>query len=209
MLTDAQRAAKARYRERNREALREKNREYRQKNPEKVQESARRTREKNPDRDRDYYAKNRERILAQVSARYDAKMSTEEGREDVAAYHRTYRKRRICNDPMQHVRQRVAQARHRAKQQGVPCDLTWEWARENWTGKCALTGIPFVFVFADADRDQRVSPYSPSLDRIIPGGGYTKDNVRWVIHAVNMFKSDNSDEVMLSIAKALLEKSAA
>jgi hypothetical protein len=207
MLTDAQRAAKARYREKNREALREKNREYRQKNPEKVRESARRTREKNPDRDRDYYAKNRERILAQTTARYDAKMSTKEGRADIAAYCRDYRKRRTADDPMHYIRQRVAMARHRAKKIGVPCDLTWEYVRDNWTGKCALTGLPFVFV--EEGRDQHISPYSPSLDRIEPKKGYTIGNVRWVLNAINMFRSNNSDDVMLSIAKALLEKSAA
>ncbi len=207
MLTEAQRAAKARYREKNREQLRKKNREYREKNPGASAASARLYREKNPSKDREYYLENRERILEQTRQRHLVKSATPEGREAIAAYCRTYRKQAKAADPLNYIRNRVAQCRHRAKKLGVPFDLEWARVRDAWTGKCALTGIPFAIVNKE-EREYRVSPFSPAIDRIDPSKGYTHGNVRWVLHAVNMFKLNYTDDVMLHIARALLKHSA-
>jgi hypothetical protein len=47
-----------------------------------------------------------------------------------------------------------------------------------------------------------------SLDRIIPVLGYVRGNVRVVCFAVNQARSDYGDEVLLIIAKALVERAA-
>jgi hypothetical protein len=88
----------------------------------------------------------------------------------------------------------------RAKTMGIPFDLTRDWVRARWTGRCEITGIEFVL-------SDRRTPYlfSPSLDRIAPEKGYTQDNCRFVIHAVNALKGAGTDEQMLSIAKAIVE----
>lgn len=45
---------------------------------------------------------------------------------------------------------------------------------------------------------------SLSTDRINPKGGYTKDNVRFVLNQVNIFRQDHSDKQMYMLAQALL-----
>lgn len=76
-----------------------------------------------------------------------------------------------------------------------------EWAEKRWTGKCEITGLPFIL------STQR-NPYlfSPSLDKIVPSLGYVPDNCRFILHAVNALKGAGTDEQMLEIAKAIVEK---
>lgn len=67
-------------------------------------------------------------------------------------------------------------------------------------GVCELSGIVIERV---APGDYRTHPFAPSLDRIQPSKGYTKENVRLVCFAVNRARSDWGDEVLLKIARAL------
>jgi len=85
-------------------------------------------------------------------------------------------------------------------------DLTAEWAERNYNGVCSLTGIPFVVAARGAPGKSGGRPYSPSIDRINPLKGYTQDNCRWVLFAVNSFKQQMTDAEMYHIAKALISK---
>ena len=89
----------------------------------------------------------------------------------------------------------------RAKKHNVAFTLTKEWAAEKWTGRCAVTNIEFVLSTSR-------SPYlfSPSIDRIVPSLGYTPENSRFVLHAVNALKGAGTDADMLAIAKAIVLK---
>jgi hypothetical protein len=69
------------------------------------------------------------------------------------------------------------------------------------TGKCQLTGLPFDF----NPTTTRQNPYAPSLDRIDSQKGYTKDNVRIVLYAVNVALGEQSDEKILPILKAMVK----
>ena len=89
-------------------------------------------------------------------------------------------------------------ARHRSLKKGWSFDLTYEWCVANWTGKCAVTDVPFQFGVG------KLHPYSPSLDRNDNSKGYTQDNCRFVLHAVNNFKGTGTDEDMLVIAQAIV-----
>lgn len=91
-------------------------------------------------------------------------------------------------------------ARYRALRKRLAFDLTREWCEENWIGKCAVTHIDFQF------GSQLHSPFSPSIDRIDAEKGYTKDNCRFVLFAVNSFKGKGSDADIFTIAKAIVEK---
>lgn len=87
--------------------------------------------------------------------------------------------------------QLCASAKQRAKKRGLAFDLTSSFLEELWNkqgGKCALTGIPFKL-----DED-KANGYGPSLDKIDPKGGYTQDNVQWLLGLVNTMKSDHSME---------------
>lgn len=93
----------------------------------------------------------------------------------------------------------VTSSAKRAAKLGVLHDLTFEWAESRWTGKCELTGIAFA-----ADRRGRSNrTFFPSIDRIVPSKGYTQDNCRFVLWAINAFKSDATDEDMYRIAETL------
>ena len=93
----------------------------------------------------------------------------------------------------------VRAAMHRSKKLGLPCDLTIEWGRNRWTGRCEVSNIPFLI--------QEKSPrtlFSPTVDRIDASKGYTQDNSRFVLWGVNAFKQNGTDAQMLDIAKGIV-----
>lgn len=73
---------------------------------------------------------------------------------------------------------------------------------ENQGRVCALSGLPFK---AGNQRDDTYL-YSPSLDKIDPFGRYEPGNVRFVINALNALKGRGTDEDVLIICKAVVEK---
>jgi hypothetical protein len=92
----------------------------------------------------------------------------------------------------------------RSRKIGREFNLTKEWADKNYSGFCVLTGLPFQVSYDKPAEKSGGRPYSPSIDRINPLKGYTQDNCRFVLFAVNSFKGTMSDPEMYHIAKALL-----
>jgi len=90
----------------------------------------------------------------------------------------------------------------RAKKKGRVFSITRAWARNRYTGKCELTGISFA-----PSNGHGPAALSISIDQIVPKGGYTPENSRFVLHAINSFKGAMTDDEMLAIARALLTKS--
>lgn len=109
------------------------------------------------------------------------------------AYYDAYRAR----DPWRYV---LMTAKSRSKVENIPYNLDKEWAVARWTGSCELCRLPFVI----AKRLRH--PLSPSIDKIDPTKGYTKDNCRFVAWAINAFKGTGTDEEMLTIARALIDQ---
>ncbi|MEN6306068.1 MAG: hypothetical protein ABFD96_25305 [Armatimonadia bacterium] len=94
----------------------------------------------------------------------------------------------------------VNAARTRAKQRGLGFDIDYEWAIaevERQKLRCAMTGIAF---FSREKGSSKCHPYCPSLDRIDNSKGYTKDNVRIVLFAVNAMLRDWGDQVFDHVA---------
>jgi len=93
-------------------------------------------------------------------------------------------------------------SKQRAKKRGTPFTITKDWCEARWTGRCEVSNIEFIL-------STKRSPYlfSPSLDQIIPGLGYTPENSRFVLHAVNALKGEGTDENMLAIAEAIISAS--
>lgn len=89
-----------------------------------------------------------------------------------------------------------------ARKRGLPFALTNEWATQRWTGRCELTGIPF----APQGNGPGPQPLSPSIDRIDQRKGYTPDNCRFVLWAVNALHGVGSDETMYAVAAALITR---
>lgn len=87
-------------------------------------------------------------------------------------------------------------AKYRAKKEGLPFNLTAEWALATWKGVCEISGIPFVL-------NKRRSVFSPTIDKIIPNLGYEQSNCRFVLFGVNALKYNSTDTDMYAIAAAI------
>ena len=62
--------------------------------------------------------------------------------------------------------------------------------------KCPVFGIPL---------DSRDRLHAPTLDRIIAGGEYSKNNIRIVCNSVNSFRNKWADEIFFYVCKKVTE----
>jgi hypothetical protein len=178
---ERQKEIERRSREKNAEAIKQRNTEWRAKNEDRLIENS-----------RAHFAQHRERANAGRAARRATNVALENQRQ------REYNYRARAVSPWLKL---IMGAKTRAKKYNVPFDLTEEWAQKRWTGECELTRIPFRL-------DQRGSGpkvFSPSIDQVNPRKGYTKNNCRIVLWAINAFKHDGTDEDMYLIAAALMD----
>lgn len=103
----------------------------------------------------------------------------------------------------------VRRKKHECKKKNLAFDLTKEWVLEklqtiNWC--CELTNLPMRSVKTSLDEKyQGFDLDSISVDRVRHGQGYTKDNVRFVLNQVNLFRQNGSDDRMIEIARKLIE----
>jgi hypothetical protein len=94
-------------------------------------------------------------------------------------------------------------AKKRSEKKGLPCDIDMEWINEKLQNQvCELSGIKFDFTNNDISH---FNPYCPSIDRINPQKGYTKDNCRMVLVAVNFGLGEWGFEDYIKIAKAVID----
>lgn len=93
----------------------------------------------------------------------------------------------------------LANAKMRSAAKGLICTLDAKWIKDKLADGCELTGFPF-----DLETGRsigRFNPYSPSIDRIIPGGNYTPENCRMVIMAINVAMNAWGEELYRKIAR--------
>lgn len=93
-------------------------------------------------------------------------------------------------------------AKHRCTKKNIPFDLTEEWARARWTGCCELSGVVFDLTWRGNKGGVRM--LSPSIDRIEPSKGYTQENCRFIVFALNAMRGPDTDDQMFKIARALV-----
>jgi len=94
--------------------------------------------------------------------------------------------------PPDWIRKTVASAQQRAKAKGVPFNLTAEDMVVQWDtqqGQCYWFGVHLGF-----DEATPYHPLTPSLDRVVPGHGYTVGNVVWACLAANAAKRDTDPD---------------
>lgn len=106
-----------------------------------------------------------------------------------------YRRLRTLGQPWWRM---LHSAKKRAEKRNIPFDLTPEWAKANWTGRCALSNIEF-----SPNKRRGGLGYSPSIDKIDASLGYVQTNCRFILHCINSFRGTMSDKEMLSVAKIL------
>lgn len=89
--------------------------------------------------------------------------------------------------------------RRRCKEFDILWDLDYAWAERNYTGYCALSGLPF---------NTDVKPKWPkidtvSLDRINPEGGYLQGNCRFIWFGLNSLKGKCTDAEVKRVCTAV------
>lgn len=106
--------------------------------------------------------------------------------------------RAAANTPRIRASRLLSGAKKRSIQLGLEFDLDLEWIAERIErGFCEVTGLPFDLITGR-------SSFAPSLDRINPSKGYTKDNVKVVAWAYNAAKGAGTHDDVLRLAQALV-----
>ena len=100
----------------------------------------------------------------------------------------------------------LGNARDRARSSGVPFALTREFVQAKLTaGVCELSGLPLERKPRSEGGGSRTHPFAPSLARVVPALGYVEHNVRMTCFAVNQARSDYGDEVLMTVASAIVK----
>lgn len=96
----------------------------------------------------------------------------------------------------------LGRSRTRAADRHWPFDLSLpfllEMARKQ-NNRCALTGIEF---FSPSNTAAHADPFAPSIDRIDARKGYTEENVRLVIYAMNTMLLDWGEPLFEQVVNA-------
>lgn len=83
-------------------------------------------------------------------------------------------------------------AKWRAKRDKIPFTITLEWVREKLNAlRCEVTGVHLRLSMHHGRGP--AGAYSPSLDQILPGKGYTPGNTRLVAWGYNALKGRSQD----------------
>ena len=94
-------------------------------------------------------------------------------------------------------------AKNRSIRKNIEFDLDKNWLNTKLdNGKCELSNLDFDFT---NDNDLHFNPFSPSIDRIDPKKGYTKDNCRVVLVCANFGLGEWGMDIYLKVAKAIIE----
>jgi len=95
-------------------------------------------------------------------------------------------------------------ARARAKKNNLPWDLSCNYLREIMTDTCPILGIKFELNKNGQKwgkgKNKNNWQTSPSIDRIVPKKGYTKDNVIIISLMANSIKSQATPDQIQKVA---------
>lgn len=163
------------------------------------------------ERGKAHYAKHKDRALELQRERLRNPLKAREASELKSQYYAANRekwkeygarhKAKAAGDPLLRAGRLLAWIRVRAARTGREFDLTREWIGDRLqAGVCEVTGIPLEL---SKPPGSRFHPWAPSVDRIDCKKGYTQDNCRVVCWIYNMAKSEWSDEVVMTFARAL------
>jgi ribosomal protein L37AE/L43A len=109
-----------------------------------------------------------------------------------------YTKNSFNKDPFKFRMSRTcSQAKIRAKKANVPFSITRQDLIDMFPADnlCPILKVPFVW------GTKHNKDLSPSLDRMIPELGYTKENVRFISYKANRIKNDSTIEILKNLIK--------
>ena len=99
----------------------------------------------------------------------------------------------------------MGSVRQRSKKKNRVLELDEEWITERLIknkGRCEQTGYPFNYTY----KTKYSRPYAPSIHRIDPNKGYTKDNSVIVCWAWNRIVGDSRDGIAQTLIDSYIEK---
>ncbi|GIV43855.1 MAG: hypothetical protein KatS3mg035_0978 [Bacteroidia bacterium] len=99
-------------------------------------------------------------------------------------------------------------ARGRAKKNNLEIDIDLNFLLDLYTqqeGKCKLTNIDFTF--KRREDGVHFNPFNPSIDKINPFGGYTKNNIRLVCTIVNLALNNFGEDSFKIMCEAYINNS--
>jgi translation initiation factor 2B subunit (eIF-2B alpha/beta/delta family) len=162
--------------------------EYRKNNEstikEKIKERAAHTSEKRKEYLKEYLEKNKE-VLKEKKKLYREK-NKKQLQEKVSS-----RYNKIKNENPEIIL--LYNARARAKKYGIPFSITVE--------DIVIPEICPILKISLTVSKSKVSPNSPTIDKIVPELGYVKGNIQVISHRANMMKSDASIEELKLFSK--------
>lgn len=148
---------------------------WKKRNPEKVKAYGKRHRENNKP-SRNAYART-----------YNAK----------TGYARKWAAAERKNAPLRYL---IKKARHRAKEAGVPFNITT-------TDLTMPLACPLLGIWLQSNHGgKRTTAYSPTIDRIVPNLGYVPGNVRVISHQANVMKNNATPEQLRLFALNILKE---
>lgn len=102
--------------------------------------------------------------------------------------------------PQEFARKRLCETRYRARRLGLKFNLTEDDILSAWPldGKCPILGVKFVFGKRSED--------NASIDKLRPGDGYTKGNIRIICKRANTIKHNATDPEELRKVAEWLER---
>ena len=114
-----------------------------------------------------------------------------------------WRKNKTVGDA-QHLFDMLEGASHRAKKYNVPYTLKVQDLRDIITDTCPILGLKFELNKQDQEwgkgKKKNNWQTSPSLDRIVPDKGYTKDNVIIISLMANSIKNQATPDQIQKVA---------
>ena len=110
-----------------------------------------------------------------------------------------YNKKLKENDPVKYTcRQMSASAKKRAKALGLDCGVSTDFLISIAPTKCPVFNVELKYGGGEKTK------WSPSLDKIDPLKGYTKDNVQIVSNLANLMMSEASMDEQIMFAEWVL-----
>lgn len=141
---------------------------------------------------RKWQSENRERYLELCKIKYRRNLE-ENKRKHRALYHQAR------GTPLMITKGLYGGVARRARRAKIALTITKTWilGRVN-AGICEVSGLPFVC------GDGIHHPFSPTIDRIRRDDGYTPENSRLVLWAINNLKGTGDDATMWAIVDAMV-----
>lgn len=105
----------------------------------------------------------------------------------------------IKDERYERLKRMIYLSKERAKLKGWEFNIDYNWVVENTPEACPKCGVVFSY-----DMSIKMNPFAPSIDRINPNEGYTKDNCIVVSWMFNCGKNSYDEEELYKICKAYL-----